>query len=1111
MPQPPDQKARPHPLRLDLSRAPSVPSRLTSVQYVELATTSNYTFLTGASHPDELVCAAANLGHASAAIADVNTLGGIVRAHVAAREIGMPVALGARLRFADPDGLEILCYPTGLASYSNLSRILTIGKRRAPKGECHLHLHDLVERSAGLQAIVVPPEVLDDAFIETLNGLRSVFNDDRLSLAACVSYAHDDRSRLWQLKTLSKHLRVPLVAINDAHAHEPSRRPLQDAMVCVRLGTTIHRAGFALQANAERHLKPPEEMARLFAECPGAIARTVEIARRAHGFSIEQLKYRYPREVTPQGVSAMRHLRDLTRSGAAKRYGDAVPEKVRAQIEHEFALIEELDYPAYFLTVHDIVRFARERGILCQGRGAAANSAVCYCLGVTEVDPAKGQLLFERFISRERNEPPDIDIDFEHERREEVIQHLYGKYGRDRAALTAETITYRGRSAVRDMGKAMGLSLDVVDRLAQHLDIWASGAPDERRLRSAGVDPRDPIIRRVVALTEQVSGFPRHRSQHVGGFVLSDPPLCDIVPIENAAMDDRTVIEWDKDDVDAAGMLKVDVLGLGMLTCIRRALSLVVQTEQPDTSGDGEAERALLSRIARTDDAEVYEMAQHADTIGVFQIESRAQMSMLPRLRPKNFYDLTIQVAIVRPGPIQGNMVHPYLRRRNGEEPVEYPSRDARAVLERTLGVPLFQEQAMALAITCAGFTPDEAERLRRSISAWKTKGNLIHAFGMQLIDGMTSRGIPREFAERCFEQIKGFSQYGFPESHAASFALLVYISAWLKRHHPAAFAAALINSQPMGFYAPSQIVRDAIEHGVEVRDADVNLSDWDCALEGREVGGCHPPPGGDYHARKATFGVGGPAIRLGLRLVKGLSEEGARKLLDARSEFGRFDSVERLHRASGIRVRDLRRLAAADALRSMGLDRQQALWQIRALRDDDLPLFDAIEQRDAAPTSAIHAIDLRESLSRLPAVSETRKTMDDYQATGLSLRAHPLQFIRPRLDELGAERAIVLRSEHDAPHGKRVTIAGLALCRQRPATASGVVFITLEDETGIANLILRPKVFERFRPVARLSAILLASGRVERKGEVVHVQVDRLESLDGHIAGLAAPSRDFH
>lgn len=505
-------------------------------------------------------------------------------------------------------------------------------------------------------------------------------------------------------------------------------------------------------------------------------------------------------------------------------------------------------------------------------------------------------------------------------------------------------------------------------------------------------------------------------------------------------------------------------------------------------------------------------MAQRADTIGVFQIESRAQMSMLPRLRPKNFYDLAIQVAIVRPGPIQGNMVHPYLRRRNGEEPVEYPSPDAKAVLERTLGVPLFQEQAMALAIACAGFTPDEAERLRRSISAWKTKGNLIHAFGMQLIDGMISRGIPREFAERCFEQIKGFSQYGFPESHAASFALLVYVSAWLKRHHPAAFAAALLNSQPMGFYAPSQIVRDAIEHGVEVRDADVNVSDWDCTLKASEVGEPNAHPCGDYHARKAKFGLGGPAIRLGLRLVKGLSEDGARQLLDARREFERFDSVEQLQRESGIRVRDLRRLAAADAFRSMGLDRQQALWQIRALRDDDLPLFDAVEQdAEAAPSSAIRAIDLRESLARLPEVPETRKTIDDYHATGLSLRAHPLQFIRPRLDELGAERAITLRTERDAPHGMRVKIAGLALCRQRPATASGVVFITLEDETGIANLILRPKVFERYRPVARLSAILLASGRVERKGEIVHIQVDCLESLDIHIAGLAAQSRDFH
>lgn len=1136
MPQPPDHKARPHPLRLDLTKAaPPAPRAPTPVAYVELATTSNYTFLTGASHPDELVCAAVALGHCSAAIADTNTLGGVVRAHVAAKGIGIPLAIGARLCFIQPDWLEILCYPTTIASYSNLSRIITTGKLRAPKGECSLLLHDLIERHEGLQAVVLPPCVLDDAFIQTLRGLRSVFGEDRLSLAACLAYAHDDRTRLWQLATLSRHARVPLVAINDACAHEPARRPLQDALTCVRLRTTVHAAGLDLRANAERHLKPADEMARLFSEHPAAVARSAEIARRAHGFSIDMLRYRYPREVTPQGITAMRHLRDLTLAGAASRYPGAIPDRVRLQLNHEFALIEELDYPAYFLTVHDIVRFARSRDILCQGRGAAANSAVCYCLGVTEVDPARSQVLFERFISRERNEPPDIDIDFEHERREEVIQHIYTKYGRDRAALTAETITYRGRSAVRDMGKVMGLSLDAVDRLAQHLDLWASGPPDERRLRDAGLDPRDPTIRRVVALTRQITGFPRHRSQHVGGFVISDQPLCDLVPIENAAMEDRTVIEWDKDDVDAAGMLKVDVLGLGMLTCIRRALHLIVEnggggpsSDHGDDAPSGapamsaaanpSAAQRLLTRIARTDDPEVYEAAQHADTVGVFQIESRAQMSMLPRLRPRTFYDLVIQVAIVRPGPIQGNMVHPYLRRRSGEESVNYPSPEARAVLERTLGVPLFQEQAMALAIACAGFTPEEAERLRRSIAAWKTKQNIIHSFGVQLIEGMASRGIPREFAERCFDQIKGFSQYGFPESHAASFALLVYISAWLKRRHPAAFAVALINSQPMGFYAPAQIVRDAIEHGVVVRDADVNLSSWDCTLEPSplELGSNRVEAmAGDYHQRKRTHGAGGPAIRLGLRIVKGLSREGAARLLAAREMRGPFASVEHLWRVGAVRVRDLRRLAAADAFRSMGLDRQQALWQIRALRDESLPLFDHLEgpcgDEIPTPSEAIRAIDLRDSLTRLPEIPDAAKTIGDYNATGLSLRAHPIQFLRTRLDRIGASRAADLRSEETCPHGRRVSIAGLVLCRQRPATASGIVFITLEDETGVANLIVRPKVFERYRPVARLSAALLAHGRVERKGEVVHLQVTRLSTLDEALAGMTARSRDFH
>ncbi|HZW08361.1 MAG TPA: error-prone DNA polymerase [Phycisphaerales bacterium] len=768
-----------------------------------------------------------------------------------------------------------------------------------------------------------------------------------------------------------------------------------------------------------------------------------------------------------------------------------------------------------------MVDFARSKGILCQGRGGAANSAVCYCLGITEVDPARFNLLFARFVSRERNEPPDIDIDFEHERREEVIQHIYQTYGREHAALTAEVISYRGRSAVRDVGKAMGLSLDCVDTLAKHLDYWG-GAPSTERVREARLNPDDPTIRLVLGLTTELIGFPRHLSQHVGGFVITRSPLSDLVPIENAAMEDRTVIEWDKDDIDAMGMLKVDVLGLGMLTCIRKAFELVKGWR---------GECLSISRIMTeyAEDPAVYEMIQRADTVGVFQIESRAQMSMLPRLKPRCFYDLVIEVAIVRPGPIQGKMVHPYLRRREGTDPVTFPNPEIEDVLGRTLGVPLFQEQAMQLSIVAAGFSPDEADKLRRAMAAWKRKGDAIHAFGERLIAGMRARGYPQDFAQRCFEQIKGFSEYGFPESHAASFAILVYVSSWLKRYEPAAFAGALLNSQPMGFYAPAQIVRDAREHGVGVREIDVNSSAWDCSLEPaerdeeterRRDGGADVPLAACPPARTPpTNGIDGraasgttrdprtpPALRLGLRLVKGLSEADANRIAAAVARDGPFDSIDALRCAGAVSVAGLRKLARADAFASLGLSRQAALWAVRTLRDESAPLF---ESGPAVPAGSQGAE--REGAESLRALSPVAEVHHDYAFTSLSLKAHPISFIREALDARAVIPAADLRSERLYPNGSRVAVAGIVLVRQRPATASGIVFFTLEDETGITNIVTMPDIYERYRKVAAVSRTLLIRGVVERQGEVIHIRARALKSLDEETPGLSATSRDFH
>jgi len=1100
MPEAPSPKLSPHPRR---AHAPAGRGRSTAPitvdarparprgAYAELAVTSNFSFLRGASHPEELVRAAAALGHRRAAIADRNSLAGVVRAHVAAEEEGIGLAVGARLAFRPSERApEVLVFPTDRASYGRLARLLTRGKRRAAKGGCDLGLDDLLEHAGGLLAVALPPALSpglhaageggagpEAAFESAVRALRGAFGPDRLSLGAAMLGGPDDRGALERTARLGERTDVPLAAVGDVHYHARKRRALQDVLTAVRLGTTVEGAGEALFQNSERHLKDADEVHRLFAGHSRLLGRAVEVAEAASGFSLAELHYAYPSEVRGDGRTALETLIEATWEGARARYDGRIPADVRTRVEHEFRLIEELDYAPYFLTVHDIVRFARSRGILCQGRGAAANSAVCYCLGVTAVDPDRVDLLFERFLSKERNEPPDIDIDFEHERREEVLQYVYRRYGRDRAALTAEVISYRGRSAVRDVGKALGFSPELVDRLAKDMEWWTDTVGDGAGLAKHGLDPEAPASRRFTALCGEILGFPRHLSQHVGGFVITEDLLCEMVPIENASMPDRTVIEWDKDDIDALGILKVDLLGLGMLTAVRKTFQLI------DESGvergfEVPADGGFTMHTIPPEDPAVYEMIGHADTMGVFQIESRAQMSMLPRMKPAEFYDLVIEVAIVRPGPIQGDMVHPYLRRRDGEEPVTYPSPEVRRVLEKTLGVPLFQEQAMALAVVAAGFTPGEADKLRRAMAAWKRKGDLMKRYGEQLVEGMLANGYEEEFAQRIFRQLEGFSEYGFPESHAASFALLVYVSSWLKRYHPGAFCGALINSQPMGFYAPAQLVQDAQRHGVEVRGIDVNHSRWDCAMEG-------------------------PALRLGMRLVKGLRADDARVVEDARARIGgAFRSLEHLQRATGLPSSRLKPLASADALGSLGLGRKAALWGVRSLRRsgaDEPDLFSAL---DAGAGDGAEA---------LPPTAPMRETVLDYQSHGLSLKQHPMAFLRTGLERRSAVTAATLLDEDACPNGARVRVAGMVLVRQRPATANGIIFITLEDETGVANLVVHPKTYERHRAAARHGVMLLVRGKVDRAGEVVHVIAWEIESIDASAGGLTRRSRDFH
>ncbi len=1029
--------------------------------FVELGVTTAFSFLRGASDAAELVATAHALGHDALGVADLNTVAGVVRLHVEALKARIRPVIGCRLRLVTGD--EFLAYPRDREAWGRLCTLLSRGKMAdtdgnwQAKGVCDITLADLAAHSEGVQLIALP----DDTLPRRLPGLVRRLPTLR-HIAVSWLYRGDDRARIRRLDRLARAHGLGILATNDVHYHAPDRRPLQDVMTCIREKTTIRQAGLRLCANAERHLKSPAEMCRLFAEWPHAIRATREVAD-ACVFDLRELAYHYPQETVPPGMTPQSRLEELTWSGAADRYPQGIPEKVRATLRKELDMIARKKIPQYFLTVHEIVEFARGRGILCQGRGSAANSAVCYVLGITSVDPARHELLFERFISEERDEPPDIDVDFEHERREEVIQHIYAKYGRHRAGLCATVIHYRPRSAIREVGKAMGLSEDVTAALAR--TVWGSfgRAMGQANADEAGIDLTDPLMARTIRLAEQMIGMPRHLSQHVGGFILTEDPLTRTVPVGNGAMPDRSFIEWDKDDIDALGILKVDVLALGMLTCIRKCLDLLRAHHGVDHD---------LASIPAEDPA-VYDMLCRGDSVGVFQVESRAQMNMLPRLKPRCFYDLVIEVAIVRPGPIQGDMVHPYLRRRNGLEPEDYPSpappRDPdelRNILGRTRGVPIFQEQAMKIAIEAAGFSPAEANELRKAMATFRSRGT-IHTLEAKMVGRMVDRGYDAEFAQRCFNQIKGFGEYGFPESHAASFALLVYVSAWLKRHYPAAFACALLNSQPMGFYAPAQIVRDAREHGEEVRAPDVNFSDWDNRLE----------PSGT-----------GWALRLGLRQIDGMRADAAARLLAARDR--PYADLADLQRRAELDAGSIRRLAAADAFRSLSLDRRAALWQARALRDaPDLPLFR--DRPDEGTEPPVH----------LPAMPTCEHVVADYQTLRLSLKAHPMAFLRASMDRQGYRRA---RDLATMGTGRRVRLAGLVLIRQRPGSAKGVCFITLEDETGVANLVVWPKVMARFRKAIMTARLLEVRGHVQRDADVIHVVAAELHDRSDALWRLA-------
>jgi error-prone DNA polymerase len=1085
--------------------------------YVELQATTNFSFLRGASHAQELMLTGQALGLKAVGVTDRNSLAGVVRAWTAAKDLRIRALTGCRLDFMDGTP-SLLCYPSDREAFARLTRLLTVGQRRAEKGECHLFWKDFLEHADGQLALIAPPAKLDERFETDLTRMAGDLRG-RVWLAASRAYAAQDLKRLSRLSDLAREARAPMVATNDVLYHGPERRPLQDVLTCIREGCTITEAGFRLEANAERHLKTPAEMSRLFERWPQAVERTIEIEERI-GFDLGQLKEQYPDEPVPPGKTAMQHLTDLTWKGAAWRYPNGVSDKVADQLREELRLIAKMDYPNYFITVHDIVHKAREMGILCQGRGSAANSSVCFCLGVTAIDPTEHRLLFTRFISENRGEPPDIDVDFEHERREQVMQYVYERYGREYAAICGTVIHYRPRSAIRDVGKALGLTEDITAILANTVwGSWGDGLPDEH-IRQTGLDPQNPQIARAIALATELLQFPRHLSQHVGGFVLTKRRLDETVPIGNAAMKDRTFIEWDKDDIDSLKLMKVDILALGMLTAIQRAFGML------------RADHGLaITDLAHveTEVEGVYAMLSKADSVGVFQVESRAQMSMLPRLKPREFYDLVIEVAIVRPGPIQGDMVHPYLRRRQGLEEAEWPKPDPthgepdelREILGKTYGVPLFQEQAMSLAITAAKFTPDEADGLRKAMATFRNLGDPAE-YRDKFVEGMVRRGYERDFATRCFKQIEGFGSYGFPESHAASFAKLVYVSAWIKWAWPDVFCAALINSQPMGFYQPAQLVRDAREHGVEVRAPDVLMSDWDCTLEtATPLTGRERPVAADKIFNPDTR-PHWKAVRLGLRQIKGLRKR--------KDETGDPDDIDLILAAraggarapadfarAGVSQRALELLAEADAFASTGLSRRDALWAVKGLKGE-------VKVDSQAPLLA--GLPLFEDPVALPVMAMPQQVAEDYRTTSLSLKAHPLGFFRPMLERRGvvpAERLKGLRN------GRKVSVGGLVLIRQRPGTAKGVVFLTLEDETGVANAVVWKDCFEAHRRTVMSASFLIVHGKVQAAEGVIHVVAEDFTDLSAELArmkqspeapaptvrmrtsGRLQRSRDFH
>jgi error-prone DNA polymerase len=1068
---------------------------IASPAYVEFGVQSNFSFLRGASQPQELVVAACILGHAGIGLADRNTVAGVVRAWtqsgcIRLSDDAQPMRLayhpGCRLVFADgtPD---MLAYPQNREGWGHLCRMLTQANLRpeTEKGATLLKREDLLEWG-DLLSLAMLPDLSTNAAdqLALIRQLKDRFGPN-LWLAVAPHYLGTDRFRIEQASAMARAAGVPLMATNDVLYHAAERRPLQDVLTAIRLNKPVAQAGFELAANAERHMKSPTEMARLFRNHPQALAETLRFAESLN-FSLKELQHNYPEETTEEGVDPQEELERLTWEGAAKRYPEGIPQKVRDLIRHELGIVAVKKYARYFLTVHDIGRYARsqECNVLCQGRGSAANSVICYCLGITEVDPGRAEVLFERFVSTERDEPPDIDVDFEHEKREKIIAYIYEKYSQKRTALAAAVVSYRGRSALREVAKAMGLSDDVRGALSGSIWGWSSSTLGEKEARAGGLDKTDPAASHVIDRANEIIGFPRHLSQHVGGFVITRDRLDEIVPIMKTAMDARKMVEWDKDDLDAVGILKVDVLALGMLSCLRRALDLL---EDHYHFRDPYGRRLTLATIPAEEEP-VYDMICRADTLGVFQIESRAQMSMLPRLRPREFYDLVIEVAIVRPGPIQGDMVHPYLRRRMGKEKVEYHKPELEKILKRTLGVPLFQEQAMAIAIEAGGFTPGEADQLRRAMATFRRNGT-IGNYRDRMIQGMVERGYPKDFAERCFKQIEGFGEYGFPESHAASFALLVYASCWFKTFYPDVFCAAILNSQPMGFYRPAQLVRDAQDHGVEIRPVDINASDWDCTLEEApfdpaRVIARHEGMRGVIRTRHA--------VQLGFRQIKGLSEDDMRACTDARGTG--YDSVRDMWLRSGLRVDALERLAQADAFRSLGLDRRSALWAVRALGSgsatSQLPLFDRPEIR----------LRELEPKTELPAMPLGEHVIHDYSSLGLSLKAHPLSFLREKLDRAGITPNWQLPK---VPDGQRVSVAGLVLVRQRPGNGKAI-FLTLEDEKAIANVIIWTRVFDRFRPVIMGARFIRVSGKLQSESDVIHIIADRIEDLTPWLAALS-------